>query len=60
MSDNGVGVAQDAGLQKTDTLGLQLVNLLVDQLGGSLTVQRCGPTRFEVRFAVETEPEPAL
>ena len=37
-------------MARTTTLGLQLVTMLVDQLGGELEVHRANPTRFSVRF----------
>lgn len=51
VSDDGIGIAPDIDLKKTDTLGLQLVHLLADQLGATLEIQRVGPTRFELCFA---------
>jgi PAS domain S-box-containing protein len=50
VSDNGIGIRDDFDLAQTTTLGLQLVTLLVDQLGGQLTIQRANPTLFSVRF----------
>ena len=38
---------------QTTTLGLQLVTLLVDQLGGELEIHRANPTRFSVRFPLQ-------
>ncbi len=40
VSDDGVGIAEDFDLAETTTLGLQLVTMLADQLGGQLEVQR--------------------
>jgi PAS domain S-box-containing protein len=50
VSDNGVGVPDDIDIANTTTLGLQLVALLADQLGGRLSMRRAGPTRFVLRF----------
>jgi PAS domain S-box-containing protein len=50
VSDDGVGIAPDVDLKKTDTLGLQLVHLLADQLGATLRIKRADPTRFELCF----------
>jgi PAS domain S-box-containing protein len=49
IGDNGAGVPAHVEWGKTGTLGLQLVQLLAEQLGGSITMQR-SPTRFELRF----------
>lgn len=50
VSDDGAGIPPDVDLKKTDTLGLQLVHLLADQLGATLTINRTEPTRFELCF----------
>ena len=38
---------------ETTTLGLQLVTMLMDQLGGTFAIQRAKPTRFALRFPLE-------
>jgi PAS domain S-box-containing protein len=53
VSDNGVGIADEVAIEQAETLGLQLVNLLADQLGGILTVGRRNPTSFLLRFPIE-------
>lgn len=53
VSDNGVGIAADLDFAQTTTLGLQLVAMLTDQLGGDLDVHRVNPTRFTLRFPIE-------
>jgi PAS domain S-box-containing protein len=53
VSDDGVGIAEDYDLTRTTTLGLQLVALLTDQLGGEIEIQRSNPTRFILRFPIE-------
>ncbi|MEA2754546.1 MAG: hypothetical protein QOJ54_835 [Aliidongia sp.] len=52
VSDNGIGLPD--GLEMTDptTLGLQLVALLADQLGGDVSVHRIDPTQFTLKFPV--------
>jgi PAS domain S-box-containing protein len=52
VTDNGIGIPDHV---RTDadapaTLGLQLVVLLADQLGGSFSMQRANPTRCVLRF----------
>jgi two-component sensor histidine kinase len=39
-------------VDQSATLGLQLVNLLSQQLNADLHVRRSNPTRFELRFAI--------
>ena len=52
VADNGVGLPQDLDLHHASTLGLQLVHMLVGQLGGILHVgNECG-SRFEITFPV--------
>jgi PAS domain S-box-containing protein len=48
VSDNGIGIPLSD--TPSGSLGLELVNLLAEQLSGSLTIHRANPTRFELRF----------
>jgi two-component sensor histidine kinase len=50
VSDNGVGFPKDLDLRNTQSLGLQLVNTLVDQLEGTIELDRSGGTAFEITF----------
>lgn len=50
ISDNGVGFPADVDFKNTDTLGLQLVNNLVNQLDGKITLDRKKGTSFKIRF----------
>jgi len=50
VSDNGVGIPDHLDIEQTETLGLQMVCLLADQLGAEVSVQRANPTRFELRL----------
>jgi two-component sensor histidine kinase len=54
VADNGVGIPEDVDMSKTSTLGLQLVALLADQLGGTITKRRSNPTEFVLSFAIAT------
>jgi len=49
VSDNGIGVPAHVEMGNTGTLGLQLVQLLSEQLGGTITMQRL-PAQFILRF----------
>jgi PAS domain S-box-containing protein len=40
VSDNGIGLPEEFDLKNTETLGLQLVRILVKQLKGNITVNR--------------------
>jgi two-component system, sensor histidine kinase PdtaS len=50
VSDDGVGLPDELDIAQTATLGLQLVQLLAEQLGAKVTIQRSKPTRFELRL----------
>jgi PAS domain S-box-containing protein len=52
VADNGIGLPDGVDWRNSPSLGLQLVNTLVDQLEGSLTVQSAGGTRFEITFPI--------
>ncbi|MXS81638.1 PAS domain S-box protein [Nitrosomonas oligotropha] len=48
ISDDGVGIPDDFDIENTQTLGLQLVQLLSEQISAELTIQRKNPTRFSL------------
>jgi two-component sensor histidine kinase len=48
VKDNGFGLPKDIDIQHTKTLGLQLVNNLVRQLGGHLEIETGGHTIFKM------------
>ncbi len=50
-SDNGVCIPENIDFENPDTLGLQLVNILVDQLDGKIKLKRDKGTQFIVRFS---------
>ena len=50
VSDNGVGFPAELDFHKTETLGMQLVNMLVDQLDGTISLEGEPGTRFKVVF----------
>ncbi|MBM4241555.1 MAG: PAS domain S-box protein [Euryarchaeota archaeon] len=50
ISDNGVGFPEDIDFQKTDTLGLQLVNNLTSQIDGTIELDRSYGTEFKIIF----------
>lgn len=51
ISDNGVGLPAHIQPENTETLGLQLVNSLVDQLEGTLEIDRIKGTKFTIIFS---------
>ncbi|MDY9925387.1 PAS domain S-box protein [Methanosarcina sp.] len=52
VSDNGMGVPESFDLENPDSLGIQLVTTLVDQLDGEIELNRDNGTEFIIRFTV--------
>lgn len=50
VSDNGIGFPEDIDYRNTQSLGLQLVNTLVGQIDGTMTMQNREGTNFELKF----------
>lgn len=53
VSDNGVGLPDNLDVEKTDSLGLQLVYILISQLDGDITVISKKGTTFLFNFTIE-------
>jgi len=47
-----VGIPEEIRLENSDTLGLQLVNILVDQLNGEIELKRDNGTEFDIKIKV--------
>lgn len=52
VEDNGVGLPVDFDISTTKSLGLQLVNVLVDQISGSLKIYNSVGAKFEISFKI--------
>lgn len=50
VSDDGVGLPKDVDVTQTESLGLQLVAMLVEQLQGTLRIDKNQGTSFEILF----------
>ncbi|MFH1805381.1 MAG: histidine kinase dimerization/phosphoacceptor domain -containing protein [Pseudomonadota bacterium] len=50
VTDDGIGIPMDLDIENCASLGLQLIHLLTDQLGGTLTINRQNPTRLVIEF----------
>ncbi len=50
VGDDGVGIPDDMDFRQTQTLGLQLVRTLTDQLEGTISLSRQPGTEFTVSF----------
>lgn len=55
VADNGIGFPADFNLQNSTSLGMQLVNTLVNQLGGTLNIHRQEGTEFRITFPAPTQ-----
>lgn len=50
VADNGIGIPEEIDLQNAETLGLQLVNILVEQIDGCIELKRSPGTKFTIWF----------
>jgi len=50
VGDDGVGIPDRIDFRESQTLGLQLVRTLTDQLEGTVTLDRAGGTHFTIIF----------
>jgi len=58
VSDDGIGIPENLDIEELDSLGLQLITSLVDQLDGELELKRDNGTEFTIRFSgIGNEPE---
>ncbi len=52
VSDNGIGIPESISLEDSDTLGMQLVTILIEQLDGEFELNRACGTEFVIKFTV--------
>lgn len=50
VGDNGIGIPESVDVKNTQTLGLQLVDTLVEQINGTLILNRNKGTVFSIEF----------
>jgi len=50
ISDDGIGFPEDLDYTKTDSLGLRLVNILVGQIDGTISMNTNHETEFKIIF----------
>ncbi len=50
IEDNGIGISKDINLDRQKSLGLRLVRLLVNQLRGTVKIDRSEGTKFVINF----------
>lgn len=54
IADNGPGIPENIDFRNTKSLGLQLVNSLLDQISGEIALTRDEGTKFEITFIAES------
>ena len=52
IGDNGIGIPGHIDIKQTQTLGLQLVDTLIEQIDGSLKLERNNGTKFIIKFKI--------
>jgi PAS domain S-box-containing protein len=52
VSDNGVGIPENLNIKDVDSLGIQLITTLADQLDGKFELKNNNGTEFIMRFTV--------
>jgi len=57
ISDNGVGIPENLDIEDLESLGLQLLTSLVDQLDGELELKRNNGTEFTMKFMAKEKSE---
>lgn len=50
FSDNGIGIAETANLENSHGFGMQIVCMLVEQMGGTILIERKEGTKFAIEF----------
>lgn len=50
VEDDGIGLPEGFSFKGRRTLGMQLVQMLSRQLGGTIAFDRADPTRFQIQF----------
>ena len=55
VKDNGIGLPKNFNLNKTESLGLQLVNTLCDQIQADLVIDNKNGTSFKMYFYEKKE-----
>ena len=56
VADNGIGLPADFRYEESDSLGVQLVYTLVEQLDGTIEVDAESGTRFLITFDKPQHP----
>ncbi len=52
VQDNGIGIPESIDFNRTKSFGLDLVNMLTEQIGGTIRIEREKGTRFIIEFDI--------
>lgn len=52
VKDNGIGIPEELDFRNPETLGLQMINILVKQIGGTIDLNGAEGTEFHIRLKV--------
>ena len=55
ISDDGIGLPKSIDYKNTESLGLQLVTALAEQLSGKIKLSRTGGTKYTLTFLKNTK-----
>lgn len=58
VGDNGIGFPETLDFRQTDSLGMQLVNMLTEQLNGTVKLDQHDGTVFQIVFAMSPRDVP--
>lgn len=51
FEDNGPGISESISVENSSGFGMQLINMLTGQLGGTVRIERQNGTRFTIEFS---------
>ncbi len=54
VKDDGIGIPESFNIEKTETLGLKLIELLTKQIEGTLEIESKKGTEFRIRLSTES------
>jgi two-component sensor histidine kinase len=57
IRDNGIGFPENLDFRKTDSMGFQVVCTLIEQLEGTIELERSHGTTFHLKFAELNYPK---
>ena len=53
VKDDGIGIPGNLNMEKPETLGLKLIDLLVKQIDGTMEINSGKGTEFVIKFSEE-------